>query len=370
MAHTIMTMQAETNRVALARRIVARAHLTGQFTLRSGAKSDSYLDKYAFEADPVLVREIAEALAVLLPYQTHAVAGLELGGVPLATVLSQVCGLPTVFVRKQAKAYGTCRLAEGIEINGKRLVVVEDVVTTAGQVIESARELRERGAQIETVLCVVDREAGGADRLAEQGLQLRSLFTMAELSAARAGDPLHSSEASLVELVEAVRALPYGRPSDRTVEGMLRERRGTCATKHLFLARRLAERFPETEPLIVHRAYQLDRSTAREHYSERVARTVPEGSGLVDVHRYLTILLDGQRIAIDATFPGPCWDGHSPLPLACGPGDDRPAGEDPDADKLMLEREYCDPAVREPFIAALTMAVTTNSAEPAGDSQP
>ncbi len=184
-----MTTEAETNHVALARRIVARAHLTGQFTLRSGARSDSYFDKYALEADPVLLREIAQALAALLPDQPDAVAGLELGGVPLATVLSQVTGLPTVFVRKRAKTYGTRRLAEGIEINSKRLVVVEDVITTAGQVIESVRELRERGAQIETVLCVIDREAGGADRLAEQGLQLRSLFAMGELSAARASDP-------------------------------------------------------------------------------------------------------------------------------------------------------------------------------------
>jgi len=346
--------QEETNRVALARRIVARAQLTGQFTLRSGASSDSYFDKFAFETDPHLLREIAEGLAALLPDQVDAVAGLELGGIPLAVVVSQVCGLPTVFVRKQAKTYGTCRLAEGIEIHGKRLIAIEDVISTAGQAIESVRELRERGAQIETVLCVIDREAGGADRLAEHDLHLHSLFTMAELSAARSSDPLNSAGASLVELVEAVRTLPYGRPSDRTVEGMLHERRGTCSTKHLFLARRLGELFPETEPLVVHRVYRLDRSTARERYGEHVAQSVSEDSGLIDVHRYLTVLLDGQRVRIDATFPGPAWDGHSPLPLACGPGDDHPAGKDPDAEKRALEDEHCDPTVREPFIAALT----------------
>ena len=168
--------------------------------------------------------------------------------------------------------------------------------------------------------------------------------------------PLPVSRASLVELVEAMRELPYGRPSDRTVEGMLRERRGTCSTKHLFLARTLSVRFPETEPLIVHRVYRLDHATAKERYGEQVAQTVPKDSGLVDVHRYLTIRVGGQRIAIDATFRGPRWDGRSALPLACGPGDDHPAGEDPDADKQLLERERCDPAVREPFIAALTAA--------------
>jgi hypothetical protein len=152
-----------------------------------------------------------------------------------------------------------------------------------------------------------------------------------------------------------VRALAYGRPSDRSVEGMLCERRGTCSTKHLFLAQTLAECLPETEPLIVHRVYRLDRTRARELFDTRVADVVPE-DGLVDVHRYLTIVVDGRRITIDATFPGPPWDGCSPLPLACGSGRDYPAGEDPDAEKRALEAKHCDPAVREPFIAALASA--------------
>ena len=164
---------------------------------------------------------------------------------------------------------------------------------------------------------------------------------------------LLSSDSSLVQLVEAVRALPYGRSSDRTVEGMLRESCGTCSTKHLFLAQALQERFPETEPLIVHRIYTLDRARARELFGPTVAETVPE-HGLIDVHRYLTITLKGQRIEIDATFPGPAWDGRSSLPLACGSGRDYPTNEDPDAEKRALEAQYCDPAVREPFIAALT----------------
>ncbi len=165
-------------------------------------------------------------------------------------------------------------------------------------------------------------------------------------------DALYSLDSSLVQLVEAVRALSYGRPSDRSVEGMLRERRGTCSAKHLFLARALAKRFPESEPLIVHRVYRLDRARARELFDAKVAEVVPE-DGLVDVHRYLTILVEGQRVTVDATFPGPVWDGRSPLPLACGNGLDYPAGEDPDAEKRALEQQHCDPAVREPFIAVL-----------------
>jgi GrpB-like predicted nucleotidyltransferase (UPF0157 family) len=165
-------------------------------------------------------------------------------------------------------------------------------------------------------------------------------------------DPLTSHDSSLIELVEAVRSLDYGRPSDRSVEGMLRERRGTCSTKHLFLAQVLAERFPDTEPQIVHRVYRLSQERAGELFGEEVAATVPE-DGLVDVHRYLTVVVDGRRIAIDATFPGKPWDGHSPMSLTCGPGVDCPAGADPDAEKRALEAEHCDPAVREPFIAAL-----------------
>ena len=166
-------------------------------------------------------------------------------------------------------------------------------------------------------------------------------------------DPLTSHDSSLVELVEAVRLLDYGRPSDRSVDGMLRERRGTCSTKHLFLARALTERVPETQPQIVHRVYRLDRDRARALFGVKAAALVPD-AGIVDVHRYLTAAIDGRRIVIDATFPGAAWDGRSAMSLACGPGRDYPAGEDPDIEKRALEAEHCDPAVREPFISSLS----------------
>jgi orotate phosphoribosyltransferase len=169
---------------ALAKRIYTRARLEGEFRLRSGAISGEYFDKYLFEADPALLREVAGGLASLVPADVEAVAGLELGGVPLATMVSQLTGLPALFVRKAAKEYGTCRLAEGGEVAGRRLAVIEDVVTSGGQVIESCRALRERGAEVAVVLCVIDREAGGSDALAADGLELRSLFTMSELRAA------------------------------------------------------------------------------------------------------------------------------------------------------------------------------------------
>ncbi len=106
---------------------------------------------------------------------------------PLATAASHLSGLPALFVRKQAKTYGTCQLAEGGELSGRRLAVFEDVVTSGGQVIESCAQLRALGAEIVVVLCVIDRQAGGAERMAAEGLTLRSLFTMSQLGAAGGG---------------------------------------------------------------------------------------------------------------------------------------------------------------------------------------
>jgi orotate phosphoribosyltransferase len=170
------------NRDELARRIYEVSHLTGEFTLRSGATSTEYFDKYLFESDPPLIREIAEALAPLVPDGTDALAGLELGGVPLATMLSQLTGLPALFVRKEAKPYGTCRLAEGGEVDGRRLTVVEDVVTSGGQVVASCTDLRDGGATVEHALCVIDRQSGGSAALKDIGVELRPLFTMEELA--------------------------------------------------------------------------------------------------------------------------------------------------------------------------------------------
>jgi orotate phosphoribosyltransferase len=134
-----------------------------------------------------LLRELANAMALSVPGDVDALAGLELGGVPLATVLSQVTGLPARFVRKRAKTYGTCQLAEGGELAGTRLCIVEDVVTSGGAVLDAARELRARGAVLGTVLCVIDRESGGADQLAEAGLELRALFTITQLRGSQLG---------------------------------------------------------------------------------------------------------------------------------------------------------------------------------------
>jgi orotate phosphoribosyltransferase len=165
----------------LARAIYEISNLKGEFLLRSGAISNEYFDKYLFEAQPAILKSIAESLSPKIPERTEVLAGLEMGGIPIATMLSQVSKIPAIFVRKEAKEYGTCKLAEGGEIVGKNMVIVEDVVTSGGQIKLSATELRKEGAVIETVLCVIDRESGGRDNLEKEGLNLLALFTKSEL---------------------------------------------------------------------------------------------------------------------------------------------------------------------------------------------
>jgi orotate phosphoribosyltransferase len=169
------------DRAELGRRIYEVAHLTGEFTLRSGLTTDQYFDKYRFEADPVLLDAVAEAMVPLVPAGTEVLAGLEMGGIPVVTALGRHTGLPCAFVRKEAKRYGTCRLAEGAEIEGRRVLVVEDVVTSGGQIVLSARDLRALGADVREALCVIDREQGGAEALKEVDLGLISLLRAADL---------------------------------------------------------------------------------------------------------------------------------------------------------------------------------------------
>jgi orotate phosphoribosyltransferase len=172
------------NRVELGQRIYGAAHLTGEFVLRSGMRTAEYFDKYRFEADPVLLDAIAEAMVPLVPTGTEVLAGLEMGGIPVVTALGRHTGLPCAFVRKEAKTYGTCRLAEGAEVAGRRVLVVEDVVTIGGQIVLSTEELRALGADVRAALCVIDRQQGGREALAEAGIELLALLTAEDLRTA------------------------------------------------------------------------------------------------------------------------------------------------------------------------------------------
>jgi orotate phosphoribosyltransferase len=165
----------------LAERMKAVSLLTGQFKLRSGMTSSFYLDKYRFESDPTLLNAIIDELEKLLPKSFDKLAGLELGGIPLATGLSLKTGKKCLYVRKAPKTYGTCNLIEGGFDPGEAVVVIEDVVTTAGQVCKSVKQMQESGLIVQHTVCVIDRQQGGRENLANIGCSLASVFSIDEL---------------------------------------------------------------------------------------------------------------------------------------------------------------------------------------------
>jgi orotate phosphoribosyltransferase len=172
------------NLLRIAKKISQIAYIKGTFRLRSGALSNEYFDKYLFESEPRLLYDIAQAMLELLPKKTGLLAGMELGGIPVAIILSQITNIPALFIRKKAKEYGTCKLVEGGEVKGRNVVIIEDVITSGGQVLKAARALREQGANVTNVICVIDREEGGVENLASEGFKLHSLLTKTELKQA------------------------------------------------------------------------------------------------------------------------------------------------------------------------------------------
>jgi len=157
-------------------------------------------------------------------------------------------------------------------------------------------------------------------------------------------------EPDLTDVVEAIRAMPYRRPHDRTPAGVIGEWAGTCSTKHALLRQLVRERFPRSTCRLVHRVYRVTPELARARFGPAAATVVPP-EGLLDVHTYATI----DSVIVDVTFAGERrWDGRSDMPLACGEGTDHDAGEDALSTKAALVDLYCDAAVREPFIAALS----------------
>jgi orotate phosphoribosyltransferase len=168
----------------LARLLVDRALLEGDFVLRSGKRSSWYLDKYRFETEPGVLRELGDALAgAALEHEPDAIrlAGPALGAVALAAAASLSSGLPFIIVRGETKEYGTANRIEGPFEPGELVCLLEDVVTTGGALAEAVSALREEGLVVRNAVCVVDREEGGSDALARLGVRLRALFRAEEL---------------------------------------------------------------------------------------------------------------------------------------------------------------------------------------------
>ncbi len=170
------------NRPELARRIAEVALLRGEFTLRSGRKSRYYLDKYLFSTQPDILTHLGEAFAERIrPRGVDRLAGAELGGIPLVTVASLKTGLPCIFVRNAKKDYGTAKQIEGVLQPGEKVIIVEDIATTGGQVLEAAKVLGELGAVVDTIISTIDRQEGARENIEAAGYRFESLFTKADL---------------------------------------------------------------------------------------------------------------------------------------------------------------------------------------------
>ena len=169
------------NRNDLAKRIADVALLRGEFTLRSGRKSNYYLDKYLFETHPEILRELGKMFAARVTAGVDRIAGAELGAVALAAATAMECGKPFVIIRNQKKDYGTSKLVEGTLNQGERVLIVEDVLTTGGQVLEAAKTLESAGATIDRIVAVIDREEGARQNIESAGYTYESLFTTTDL---------------------------------------------------------------------------------------------------------------------------------------------------------------------------------------------
>ena len=161
--------------------IESAALLRGEFTLRAGRKSSYYLDKYLFESQPTILRELGVRFARHVTPETSRIAGAELGGVALAASASLASGLPFVIVRNARKGYGTQKMFEGKIEQGDRVLLVEDVATTGGQVLEAARTLTEAGAAVERIVAVIDRQEGARENVESAGYTFAALMTKTDL---------------------------------------------------------------------------------------------------------------------------------------------------------------------------------------------
>ncbi|MSQ24342.1 MAG: orotate phosphoribosyltransferase [Chloroflexi bacterium] len=169
------------DRDELGQGLVKAAYLEGDFLLASGRRSRYYFDKYLFETRPELLGAVAQHLASRVPPEVRRLAGPELGAVALAAATSLATGLPSLFVRGAAKAYGTAKRIEGPFEPGDAVLVLEDVVTSGASAIEAADLLKESGCRVVRILAVIDREEGGRESAKAAGYELDALFTKSEL---------------------------------------------------------------------------------------------------------------------------------------------------------------------------------------------
>lgn len=168
-------------RKELIKRIKETAYLEGNFVLRSGKRSKYYLDKYLFETCPDILRALGKEFAGRMTDDVTLIAGAELGGVALAASTAMATGKNWVIIRNSKKGYGTGKMVEGVLKADDVVLLVEDIATTGGQVLEAAKIITEAGATVEKIVCVIDRKQGAEENIIRAGFKFESILTKDDL---------------------------------------------------------------------------------------------------------------------------------------------------------------------------------------------
>jgi len=168
-------------REQLIERIKETAYLEGDFVLRSGKRSKYYLDKYLFETCPDILKALGEEFAKYVTEEVTLIAGAELGGVALAAAAAMASGRNWVIIRNSKKGYGTGKMVEGVLKAGDVVLLVEDIATTGGQVLEAAKIITEAGAKGKEIVCVIDRKQGAGGNITGAGYKFESNLTKNDL---------------------------------------------------------------------------------------------------------------------------------------------------------------------------------------------
>lgn len=154
----------------------------GLFSLASGRKSPVYVDIRILPSSPasfsVAIDELVKKVKEL---KVDVVAGAETAGIPIAAAIAIKAKLPMVYVRKRPKSYGTMSFIEGVLQKDQKVVLIDDMITDGRSKMRFIEGIRKEGAICEDVLVILDREQGGTDNLAGEGLKLHSLMKLKEM---------------------------------------------------------------------------------------------------------------------------------------------------------------------------------------------